>query len=320
MLFGNFNKTISSWYPVMKSKNLKKGKAKTITIFGKKRVVFRGESAKVAILDSRCAHMGAMLGSGEVVGDCIRCPFHFWTYNDEGKCREIPYKEEIPKKAKVKSWPCIEKHGLIYMFYGDTPYFEVPDFPNGSYYKVKPMNQRFVRCHPHIMLSNSVDLPHWLAVHGLDITKDFSLTKVDDHTVHYRLEGKLNDNPRTISHKIFKFLGLVNFKADWTCYAGSISMIEIHGPFKIKLILNYRPGDKGNHIQAVSLHEKSSFLSNVTGLSLLKNFYHSLLIGVLFYDDLIVMNTIEFQKNFTSEDLNFTKWIKHINGLNAFEE
>jgi phenylpropionate dioxygenase-like ring-hydroxylating dioxygenase large terminal subunit len=51
-------------------------------MLGLELVVFRGaDSGAVSVLDAYCPHLGAHMGvGGQVVGDCMECPFHKWQF------------------------------------------------------------------------------------------------------------------------------------------------------------------------------------------------------------------------------------------------
>jgi len=51
------------------------------------------------------------------VNNCLECPFHGWQYDGKGQCVKIPYEENIPSNAKVKSWTVLEQNGIICMFF-----------------------------------------------------------------------------------------------------------------------------------------------------------------------------------------------------------
>lgn len=55
--------------------------------------VFRGQTGKAYVVDAYCPHLGANLAvGGQVLGDCIECPFHGWKFQgSDGKCVQIPY-------------------------------------------------------------------------------------------------------------------------------------------------------------------------------------------------------------------------------------
>ena len=47
-------------------------------------------SGKVVAMDARCPHMGVHLAEGRVEGDGLRCFFHRWKFEGNGKCSDIP--------------------------------------------------------------------------------------------------------------------------------------------------------------------------------------------------------------------------------------
>lgn len=62
-----------------------------------------------------------------------QCPFHGWQFDKSGKCTHIPYSEgKIPEQAQVRSWPVVEKNGMVHIFHhvdGIEPYWQVPTIP-----------------------------------------------------------------------------------------------------------------------------------------------------------------------------------------------
>ena len=86
----------NGWLPVLEARDLKKSEVKTVFAFGNDLIAFRGVSGKVYVLDAYCPHLGANLGvGGTVMGEEIKCPFHGWKFNNEGKCTEVPGIESI---------------------------------------------------------------------------------------------------------------------------------------------------------------------------------------------------------------------------------
>ncbi len=68
-------------------------------------------------------------------GDAIRCPFHGWLWNGEGRCIEIPYAKRIPPKAQLRSWRVVERNGVVFVHHDAedrAPAYEVPEFPNAA--------------------------------------------------------------------------------------------------------------------------------------------------------------------------------------------
>ena len=60
----------------------------TYNVSGEELVAYRDTTGEVVVLDAFCPHHGAHLGyEAHVEADCIRCPFHHFYFNSEGKCR-----------------------------------------------------------------------------------------------------------------------------------------------------------------------------------------------------------------------------------------
>lgn len=83
-------------------------------------VFFKGEDGKYIALDDRCCHRAAPLSIGRVEGNCIRCMYHGMLYNADGQVIEIPGEERIPPSMKVRSYPVVEKSGMLWIWMGDA--------------------------------------------------------------------------------------------------------------------------------------------------------------------------------------------------------
>lgn len=109
----------NGWFRVIDSYDLAVGDVKYISMLGEHLAVIRGTDGVVYIVNAHCPHQGANLGiGGQVVGNCLQCPFHGWPYRGkDGKCAEVPYCEKSPEYAKTKAWSCLEKNCNIYIWY-----------------------------------------------------------------------------------------------------------------------------------------------------------------------------------------------------------
>lgn len=102
------------------------------TILEKPIVLFRTESGKVVALDDRCPHRFAPLSLGKVVGERIQCGYHGAQFDVNGACALVPGQDIVPPKAKVNSYPLVEKHGYVWIWPGDpagaTDLSSIPEF------------------------------------------------------------------------------------------------------------------------------------------------------------------------------------------------
>ncbi|MGZ4122062.1 MAG: aromatic ring-hydroxylating dioxygenase subunit alpha [Tumebacillaceae bacterium] len=112
----------NAWYIAARSEELETGLL-ACTLFSEELVLYRDAQGEVQALADQCAHRGARLSDGKVIGDCVACPYHGWEYESSGTCRYIPAngrETSVPASAKVRSYPVTEAAGYIWIYMG-TP-------------------------------------------------------------------------------------------------------------------------------------------------------------------------------------------------------
>jgi phenylpropionate dioxygenase-like ring-hydroxylating dioxygenase large terminal subunit len=114
---------INFWYPVCASSELT-NKPIRVTMLKHDFVAFRDNNGRAAVLSDTCVHRGGSLSAGRVVAGRIACPYHGWQFDGTGRCTRIPSLGEegpIPARAKVDSYPVVERYGIVFAFLGDLP-------------------------------------------------------------------------------------------------------------------------------------------------------------------------------------------------------
>jgi len=161
----------AGWFQVAYGEDLAVGDVVRVYYFGRELVLFRTQEGRAQVLDAFCAHLGANLGvGGRVDGDCLRCPFHAWAYDAEGRCVDIPYAERIPKGAQVRSYPTIERSGVVYLWFaedGRSPSYEPPtlaEFGDADWVGYARHSYRF-RSAVQEVVENVFDVAHGQFVH-----------------------------------------------------------------------------------------------------------------------------------------------------------
>src|SRR5258708_10632242 len=140
-------------------------------------------------MDANCAHLGADLGCGTVVGDTLQCPFHSWRYGADGVCTSIPHAAQIPAFARLRTYPVVERHGSVFFFNGREPLFPLPfilgadpaDFVAGKTF-------RYVSdCNWFMNSAHAFDTQHFAAVyyHSHLATPSFTRTTTSSPTNAY---------------------------------------------------------------------------------------------------------------------------------------
>ncbi len=177
-----FNGLPQGWYVVATSGELKPGKMLTRHYFDRELVIYRTASGEARVIDAFCPHMGAHLGRvGCVEGDTIRCGFHSFRYDLEGRCVETAYGGPPPPKARLKFWTVREQNGLLLVWFdqhGQPPTWTVTPLDETGWNTMRWKRYQ-IPTHPQETTENSVDFGHFTQLHGFS---DGSITvpiKVD---------------------------------------------------------------------------------------------------------------------------------------------
>jgi len=168
--FGNNNFLPEGWFWLLKSKDLKPEKALPAKLLDRDFVIYRGEDGVVRAMDAYCPHMGAHLCDGMVENNSIRCPFHYWKYNTEGICEEIPAQADTRVVPHLTTYPVQEAYGLIWLWTGGvTPDVGVPVVPELEGFALDySFGNEFIKdCHPNVVMINAIDAHHFRSVHNL---------------------------------------------------------------------------------------------------------------------------------------------------------
>lgn len=92
-------------------------------------VLWRDNSGRVNVTEDYCPHRGAPLSFGRVVDGNVTCPYHGIQVNGEGVIAAVPPVLNCPivgKKA-IKSYPCREFAGAIFVYFSDRADAVVPE-------------------------------------------------------------------------------------------------------------------------------------------------------------------------------------------------
>jgi len=159
----------SGWYCLGLSRDVRPGEIVNHRFMGEDIVVFRTQQGVPSVMEAYCPHLGAHLGKGgKVCDESIRCPFHHFKFDTEGKCVETGYGTHPPAKAVAKTWPVIDRNGLLMAYHSqkdEAPTWEIPELDWAGW---SPMLSRVwdMRGHPQETSENSVDVGHFDCIHG----------------------------------------------------------------------------------------------------------------------------------------------------------
>lgn len=214
-----------SWYAVALSEELPPGKVIGLEFCDGGIILYRDSQGKPHALARYCKHMGADLALGDVVGDNVRCAFHHWQYGPDGACNRLATSDKIPPQARLVGFPTEESWGLIWVFWGLEPLYELPSFhPKVDMskmvwkaYEIKA-HTRFTGGSPWapgtnvFMGTNGFDYQHLIALHGLP-----------EHQANY---DKCNWGKYTIERPS----GLINFGIGASAASGEHRLLGLDLP------------------------------------------------------------------------------------------
>jgi phthalate 4,5-dioxygenase oxygenase subunit len=167
------------WQPAALSAELAGEKPiRALRLLGQEVVLFRDPSGQLGMLDRDCPHRGADLAFGRLEDGGLRCLFHGWLFDRNGKCLETPAEPEgssFCDRVRQRSYPVTEHSGIIYAFLGDG---EPPAFPALDCFKAPDSHvfafKGFLQCNWLQALEVGIDPAHASFLHRFFHDEDTS--------------------------------------------------------------------------------------------------------------------------------------------------
>jgi len=128
------------WNPVGHSAALKDLPV-PVKVMGEDLVLFRDKRGRAGLLQKHCCHRGASLEFGKIEECGIRCCYHGWLFDVDGRILDTPNegsKSTVKERLYQGAYPIRENKGLIFAYMG--PPDKQPDFPLYDTYEVEGYN------------------------------------------------------------------------------------------------------------------------------------------------------------------------------------
>jgi phenylpropionate dioxygenase-like ring-hydroxylating dioxygenase large terminal subunit len=111
------------WIPVLQSTDLPDpdGAPLRVRLLCENLVAFRNTEGKVGLVDNVCAHRCASLFYGRNEENGLRCLYHGWKFDIEGRCVDVPNEppgSKFNEQIRITAYLCIEKNGIIWTYLG----------------------------------------------------------------------------------------------------------------------------------------------------------------------------------------------------------
>ncbi len=111
------------WLPAAMSSELKAdGAPMRLMLLGEQLVAFRDSSGRVGVMDHKCPHRCASLFLGRNEEGGIRCVYHGWKFDVDGKCVDmpsVPAARDFKHLVHAKAYKAAERNGLVWVYMGD---------------------------------------------------------------------------------------------------------------------------------------------------------------------------------------------------------
>lgn len=320
-IFNNWDVVAKGWYVACASREITRGKVKSLDICGQKIVLFRGEDGQVRALDAYCPHLGTDLAIGQVDGNLIRCFFHHWSFDGKGKCQDIPCHSVMPAKAKLQAYATEEKYGFIWVYPEAEAEESVAEFDELKGKEIVVERDRaFQRdCHHHICMMNGIDAQHLQTVHQLNVEMSLSLQQNKSGTIiDFTLSGELPNT--SFRAQILRRLLGVNYQYSMryahSCMGLLTIMKNVRLVLPLHIIYAYTPlRSRRTRIQPIYVTQKRKgvlgWLTTRLLILLTKLAYYALR-----SEDGKVYDNIRFNPNaLLSIDLPLVKYMNYVNSL-----
>ncbi|HEY7165950.1 MAG TPA: Rieske 2Fe-2S domain-containing protein [Candidatus Binatia bacterium] len=159
------------WWPVGFTEHVTtKGRPVKVRLLGEDFVLFRDAGGSLGLLDLHCSHRGTSLEFGRVEDRGIRCCYHGWLYDRNGRCLEQPAEPEdstFKDRIQHPAYTAQEIAGFIFAYIGPDP---APLLPNYDLF-FRQDGERHIGaghdfCNWLQRAENSVDQTHLVSLHA----------------------------------------------------------------------------------------------------------------------------------------------------------
>ena len=303
--FNNPAVVTQSWYMAAPARDLGRGQARSYALLGRRIALYRARDGKVHAVDARCAHLGADLGMGQVVGNELQCPFHHWRYGPDGACRHAPGLARAPGR-RLRAYPTLERWGLIWIFNGPRPGFDLPDAPPAERCWHLRLRSRHVACHPHLVIANGLDATHFETLHDMQLTAPPRLSTPAPGHVTLHIQGK----PRSPWLQRLTGTRDRDIRSSFTTIGGNLAWTTVESPLRFHILFSGRPSPQGGcQTQVVFLIPGGTGLRCVRALSLMY---------ALLHDDVGILERLDFSPGFIASDAGLAAFVQAVDAMDVY--
>src|SRR5919106_3602437 len=196
------------WHPVGLSTELKE-KPKRRRLLGEDLVLFRDDQGRPGLLALRCSHRGTSLEFGHIEDGSLRCCYHGWLYDVEGRVLEQPgepTESTFRERVRHPAYKVQELAGIVFAYLGTEPAPLLPRYDvlvreDG----VRSLSARIVHCNFLQMVENSVDQHHFKWLHRTPKTRFWKDEKLTSDPTEFGIRDTFT---RRVGDEYFRTISL----------------------------------------------------------------------------------------------------------------
>ncbi len=190
------------WHPIATSVELEENPVKKVRVMCEDLVLYRDKSGNLGLIDEPCPHRRVSLEYGIPENEGLRCPYHGWLFNHEGRCLEQPaepWNSTFKERIRTKAYKVQELTGLIFAYMGPDPAPLLPRYDLFVWDNVirqigiTMLPGNWVQC-----MENSLDPVHVEWLHG--------------HFLEYSWERKGKKAPMSLGGRRHRKIGFDRFE------------------------------------------------------------------------------------------------------------
>jgi 5,5'-dehydrodivanillate O-demethylase len=184
------------WQPIGALVDMDNKWTRRIRLLGEDLVLYKDRQGRLGLIAEQCPHRRASFAHGIPTQEGIRCPYHGWEYNAQGKCINQPNEQDkcaFRDKVSTDAYPVEEMGGMLFAYMGPQPQPLLPRWDGfvaeGT---IRMMGRTILPANWLQIMENSLDPVHteWLHGHHYEFLKEQEGVKVAISTRHLKIDFK----------------------------------------------------------------------------------------------------------------------------------
>jgi 5,5'-dehydrodivanillate O-demethylase len=184
------------WQPIGAAVDLESKWTQRVRLLGEDLVIFKDRQGRLGLIAEQCPHRRASFAHGIPTENGIRCPYHGWEYNAQGKCIHQPNEKDkcaFRDKVSTDAYPVQEMGGMLFAYMGPQPQPLLPRWDGFvAQNTIRIMGRTILPINWLQIMENSLDPVHteWLHGHHYEFLKEQEGIKVAISTRHLKIDFK----------------------------------------------------------------------------------------------------------------------------------